>query len=332
MTRTIAAAAALLLLLAGGVRAQPSSDAEPLIVSLPDIDWSLEIHAPGFEVKSDAMSPKGEGTRTTALNAKDAITLSAFLGHSPTTGTATDARAYYWGLEMKEKERKEDIRMEDFGRMALVFYTVPLDGTRRVDRRTVSAYMAKGGIWADIQLSQDHATPETDARFREILRMVRFNDAYEADVFTAARFGTSGFMNADYAQAARHLKRSLDADATSRSLVAAEWIVIADRYGMALCRLGRFAEARDFYTAALKREGAFPMFHYNMAAAQSGLGDSQDALKSLTMAQRFAVNMPSGVRMPDPSPGQRVPKPVGQQRVQRHRRKNPRAVTAPRSR
>ena len=83
------------LLVVNIVTAEEKSS-RPIVLSLPDLNWALEINAIGFSMEDFEIAPHGNATRFQATNKKTGVVMSGFLEKAPKKGNAKDCRSYYW--------------------------------------------------------------------------------------------------------------------------------------------------------------------------------------------------------------------------------------------
>ncbi len=302
MTRLLRHAALAAALFAA---AFPSRAAETatgtLVASLPDIDWSVEVTAPGFEVRQDALAPTGEGVRIVAVDEGRRIVMSVFLGKAPAKGAAPEARDYYWSLLRQKPFRKEQVRFAEFGAMATVEYVVPEMDGRKVDHLNRSAYMSKDPCWVEIQLTRNRDTTGTQEAFDEILRGVRFNESYRPSPYDDMRYGSVFFMRRDFKAAAARMRRAYEREKEPRTLDRETWVLLVDQLGLAELVGGNPGAARTLCDEALKREPKVSVLYYNRAASYAAEGNAAEAVKDLERAYENRASMMPGRKLADPA-------------------------------
>lgn len=274
---------------------------DTLSLALPGTTWSLEIAAPGFEVLHDALSPDGAGRRITAAHREKRLAMSAFLGRAvDPAGTARDARTYYWSLMQQEGIRREQVRMGDFGTIALVEYMVPVLEGRTVNQRNMNAYLAKYGYWADVNLKLEDADVEADAVFRDLLRGIRFNESYQPTPYDRMRFGSVLLGRGDTDGAITDLERA--ADQLAKGAVADEetTALVYERLGVALLNADRTEEAVTALRRGLEAAPGHAMFSYLLARVDALAGRPDEAIANLREAYAKQRDADQGVTLPDP--------------------------------
>ena len=290
---------AMIALIAAAPAAAPTTGT--LTLAMPGTTWSLEIDAPGFMVLHDALSPDGEGRRITAFNEEKRMAMSAFLGRAADpAGDARDARAYYWSLMQQEPVRRENVRMSDFGNIAVVEHRLPtLDG-RTVNQNNMNAYLAKDGYWADVNLkTEGDAAASVDA-FRAVLRGIRFNEAYEPSAYDSMRFGSVLMARGEFDRAAATLREAVaqvkrdDNEETETKALSHE------RLAVALMQMHRDDEARAVIGEGLAMVPGHAMFNYLLARMDAQAGRADAAMENLSAAARKARVGDYPMDLPDP--------------------------------
>lgn len=294
--------AALLLLASAAVAPSAhGSTTDTLSLALPGTTWSLEIAAPGFEVLHDALSPDGAGRRISAAHREKRLAMSAFLGRAvDPEGTARDARTYYWSLMQQEGLAREKVRMADFGAIALVEYVVPVLDGRTVNQRNMNAYLAKDGHWADVNLKLEDADEDAESLFRDLLRGIRFNEAYAATPYDRMRFGSVLLGRGDTGGAIAELQGALDQLEKGAAADEETSALVHERLGMALLNAGRADDAVAVLRRGMAVVPGHAMFSYLLARVDVLAGRLDDAIGNLRAAYAKQREADQGVTLPDP--------------------------------
>lgn len=172
--------AMLLFLLYAVFALSGSAEAQTLngtiALSLPNIDWALEIRAPGFVVELKETAKGGEAARFMAANRTTGLIVSGYIEKAPKPGTAKDCREYYWGNMQKSPFKMEEIKMSEFGQMATVEYMVKEHEGIPINQKELYAYLTKDHYWMYIHLSKTAFHPDEDGFFRSVLYKVAIHN------------------------------------------------------------------------------------------------------------------------------------------------------------
>lgn len=271
-----------------------------LVLSLPELSWSLEINEPGFIIQQKEIAPDGDAVRLQAANKETGVVLSAFLEHAPRTGGSKECREYYWATAEKSHFKKEQIRKYESGPISVVEYIVPEHMGVKVNQKHVNAYLAEGDYWIDVHLSKAaHRIDENDP-FLPILKKIQINRDYVPTVVDRFQYGNIYYRAKDYRKAAFHYGKALELDKRETSLGRSIWKVLVDQLGISYGISGELPKAKDLFEWAITQEPEYAMFHYNLACAFAEMGNREQALNSLRMAIKYKENILPGESFPDP--------------------------------
>jgi len=186
----------LLMAVTTSSHAQLSGQSDrPIILSLPNVNWALEIPAGGFVIEKDQTSR--EGTRDfSAINRSAGVVMSVFLEPAPSNGSGNYCREFYWeGLKKNSPLKMDDVKMSDMGEMTVLEYIVREHQGVQVDQKHLNAYLARGNTCIDIHLSKVQFSPEDERVFTSILAGVKFRDRFST--VTAGDGGNSSTRSYD---------------------------------------------------------------------------------------------------------------------------------------
>jgi len=151
---------------------------ETIVLSVPELKWALEIDAPNFVVEQKEITPGGDNARFFATDKETGLIMSCFLEKASRSGTSKDCRDYYWERAKKSPFKKEDIKMSDFGPMALVEYVVKEHEGIVINQKHLNAYLAKDNYCVDIHLSKVNFRRGEEQLFEAILKNIRINETW----------------------------------------------------------------------------------------------------------------------------------------------------------
>lgn len=269
-------------------------------LSLPGKGWALEVGAQGFEVRQNQLSPRGDARRLFAVDRSTGVNMSVFLEKAAGKGGSHACRTYYWSRAKQSPMKKDDVKLSELGRMALVEYIVKEFSGVPVDQKNINAYLAQGETWIDIHLSKVQYKPGDRKLFDSVLKGVRIDERFSPGSFEQLAFASHFFMLRNYQKAIEYYEKALTLEKTSPKLDRRFWYVLVDSLGMAYGISGRLKEAKETLEYGISKSPKYPMFHYNLACTYAEMDDLDNAAKYLKKAFEYKENMIPGERMPDP--------------------------------
>ena len=272
----------------------------PIVLSLPQLNWALEINAPGFSMEDYEIAPHGQATRFQASNKETGIMMSGFLEKAPQKGGSEECRTYYWTRAKASPYPKMNIKMSQSGDMAIVEYLVKKYMGREVNQQNVNAYLAESDYCIDIHLSKLNYTPEDQKHFKAILSGVKIRKDYKPDSLMLSSYGDLFYWQKKYSKAISYYQQALILENNNRTMPKAFWLVLVDRLGMSYGFFGNMEKAKEIYNDAILKEPEYPMFYYNLACAYAETNNLDEAMMNLNLAYKYRENMLFGKKLPDP--------------------------------
>jgi hypothetical protein len=99
----------------------PAEQRSPVFaLTLPGLEWALEVSAPGFDVEKRTLGPRDDSIYLFASSKDTKVIISAFLEKAPRKVTPKECRDFYWSGTEKMPLKKEQIEMYDLGGMVIV--------------------------------------------------------------------------------------------------------------------------------------------------------------------------------------------------------------------
>ncbi len=140
-----------------------------IILKLPGQDKFVQIEAPGFVLEEKLIASEGDRTRFLASHGKTRMRMAVLLQKRPMEGTAQECRDFFWNKSKPVLLPEEDVRMLQFGDMAIVEYRIE-------EQKHLYAYLTKGYLWMEIHLSKDDFQPAEIALFKSVLEGIAFSE------------------------------------------------------------------------------------------------------------------------------------------------------------
>ena len=125
-----------------------------LALTLPALEWALEINAPDFNVEKRTIAPMGDAVYIFATNKKTNVILSAFLERTSTKGTPKEWRDNYWNGIKKNPLKKEQVKMYDSGAIPIMEYMIPEHLGLKVNQKHLHAFLTRENYWIHVHLSK----------------------------------------------------------------------------------------------------------------------------------------------------------------------------------
>lgn len=269
-------------------------------MSLPAIDWALQIDLKGFQFKGMELQPDCKGQQMAAFNEKSGTIISAFLEKADHPGNAAECRKFYWEKAKKSPSVKSDVALNDIAGVPVVRYLIKEYEGQKIDQGNLNAYYSKGGYWIDIHMSKVKFTENDMALFKEILASVKFIEKYKPTRTDCFRYGSKFFLAQDYKNAITWYQRFYDMEQAERQADIAFWRVAVDNLGMSYGITGNVRKSREIYDAAIAKDPEYPSFYYNLACGYAEEENFDKAMVNLEKAIKFQDNLIAGDAFPDP--------------------------------
>ena len=276
-------------------------DDSTISLSLPDLQWALELNLPGFDIKQKEVASRGNAARFHAENQKTGVIVSAFLEKAPRNGTSIDCRDFYWARAQKSPFKKDEIKQYEMKNMALIEYIVREYQGMRFNQKNINAYLAEDNYWIDIHLSKGNYQPEDDKLFESILETISIDRKHTASSYDNFYYGNIFYKQKEYKKAIPFFERALEQENRKAILGKDFFKIVVDLLGMSYGISGDLSRAKEIFQWAIIKEPEFPMFYYNLACVYAESDDMNGSIENLRNAYRYKDNMLKGEAFPDPS-------------------------------
>ncbi len=144
-----------------------------VLLTLPKLDWALEVGGAELIVEQKEITPDGKNARFMAVDWTTGILVSGFLEDRGRPATAEECRDFYFAKLKDTPPKEENIVQSKSGNMALADYVVKEYAGIKMDQKHINAYLTKGNIWMDVHLSKMSFKEEQRDQFNTILRNVK---------------------------------------------------------------------------------------------------------------------------------------------------------------
>ncbi len=112
--------------------------------------------------------------------------------------------------------------------------------------------------------------------------------------------GSKLYLAQKYKEAIGPYQQALDLEKQHSTLSPDLFRVLVDNLGISYGLTGDLKRSREVFEYGISKDGAFPLFHYNLACTYAEMDDLDRALSELALAYRNKQNMNPGEEFPDP--------------------------------
>jgi hypothetical protein len=149
---------------------------ETIAFTVSGIPWAMRIKAPGFALDQRGVESGGQGAYFMASNRATGVILSAWMENRGKSGTAKEARDYFWEGTKKAPFKMDDIKMSESGQMPTVEYLIREYREMVVNQKNLWAYFIRDQYWVNLHLSKVNFQPGEETLFKPILESVSFEN------------------------------------------------------------------------------------------------------------------------------------------------------------
>lgn len=275
-------------------------DASTVSLSLPDIQWSLNVELPGFTLNQKEIAQNGEAARFLADNRDSGVIVSAFLEKAPHSGDSTGCRSYYWGKAKDSPLRKVGIKKYELSDFALVEYIVPKFRGVEVNQKNINIYLAVDNYWIDVHISKTDYQDADEKYFRSIIDNISIDRNYTPSAYDNFSYGNLFYRQHQYNRAIPFFEASLAQEKSHSTLNRDYFKVLLDLLGISYGVSGELEKSKEVLQWAITQEPEYPLFYYNLACAYAEMNNMPDAIANLRKAYQYKNNVLEGETLPDP--------------------------------
>jgi len=304
---------------AGADRGMIQAD-EKVRTSLPGRDWSLEVEAPGFVVKTNRTLEDGR-QYLMAENSTTGVELSVFLEAAKRGAESFDCPLFlHEKLQSVTKLGMEPqgVKSSEINSMAVMEYLIPEFEGKPVQQKNLIACTTSGNVYVDVHISKIGFQESDEPVLVDALKSIQFaaNDPMPIGVAPKLNGSTAApgaaksldyfadgsrlFLTKDYKAAIEPYQKALDLEKKNPQLSKNYWRVLVDNLGMAYGITGDLAHAEDTFRYGMGKDPDYPMFYYNLACTYAERQDMAMTMEYLKRAYARKANSIEGEGMPDP--------------------------------
>jgi tetratricopeptide (TPR) repeat protein len=276
----------------------------PLTMTVPDKPVALQIDLLHLKLEQNQLDKSFTRRKIQASDAHG-WELSAFLYplDNKQTGAELSEEAFL-GFRKAAADhglKIEGIRTFDRGDFSTREYLIPDFQGQPIHQKNVFGYTVSGDMGLDFHISKSSYSAADDKFFDLLISGVRVIHDYKPDSRTEFGYGSIFYMHQDWTRASVHFERSLQLERQNRALSSTLWNVLVDNLGMAYGMSGEISKAKATFEYGIQENPTYPMFRYNLACADSELGDLDGALDQLKLAFQYKSHSNPGEGIPDPA-------------------------------
>lgn len=275
-----------------------------LILSVPGKTPALQIDLLHLKLEQNQLDESATHRRLQASDTHGWV-FSAFLYPLEKTQTAEElADEALVGLRKGATDNGFKIEaMKTFARSDFLLreYIIPDFRGQPVHQKNVFGYATSGEIGFDFHISKISYSAADDKFFDSLINGLHVMQEYKPDSVTEFGYGSIFYVHQDWARALTHYEKSLELERKKRALNPTQWNVLVDNLGMAYAMSGDVLRAKATFTYGAQENPTYPMFRYNLACADSELGDLDGALEQLKLAFQYKSYSNPGEGIPDPA-------------------------------
>lgn len=180
-------------------------------------------------------------------------------------------------------------------------YLIPEFHGQPIHQEDVFGYATSGDLGLDFHISKSSYSAADDKFLDLLVSSIHLIPDYKPDSATEFGYGSIYYLHQDWARAALHYESALQLEKQKRSLNQMQWSVLVDNLGMAYGMSEKISEAKATFEYGAQENPTYPMFRYNLACADSELGDLEGAMDQLKLAFQYKANSNPGEGVPDPA-------------------------------
>lgn len=272
-------------------------------VAFPDDSALLELGFDRFSLVDYLIGPQEEYGYWYAT-VEDVFNVSVLFMKTQADGGAQACREYFTE-KLKANSRVEftDEYLYEIGDSAVHEYQIRVYNNKKVNQKHLNVYLAAGAYWIDVHLSKILYDDIDKRFFYEFLHSVRVVSDYVYDPLVDMNYGAFYYQSGDYARSIFFYRRaeSIPGERVSIPMKTDQRRLLLERLGMSYFLSGDTGTAKTVFTRAIAEDGAYPMFHYDLARIYAGEDDLDACLETLSRAVELKTNMDRGQKFPDPA-------------------------------
>lgn len=295
---------------------QPEGSSVGLTVS--KAPWTLFITGEALVLKIQKIEPDGSRGYFMLVDEKAEMFASLFIEPVKKCKTSKECRDMLWKLGNPNWQNPQNVKLSEIGEISILELMVPEFQGKPIRQQNMYAEFVVDGYWADLHLSKTLYQDQDRGLFERMVKSVRFeskkgdvSDDRQAPSGPEERIAketmrlvaqaSAAYLKKDYKKSIQLYSKVIDLERKQATLDKNIWRVVVDNLGMSYGISGDNKKAKEVFEYGLSKDGAYPMFYYNLACAHAEMNDLDNAIKNLRLAFNYKANMIPGEQMPDPA-------------------------------
>jgi tetratricopeptide (TPR) repeat protein len=287
-------------------------------LAVPKAPWTMFISGAALVLNRQEINPDGSRGYFMLVDEKAEMFASLYIEPVNKCKTSKECRDMVWKLGNPGWQNPQNVRLSEIGEISTLELLVPEYQGRPIRQQNVYAEFVVDGYWVDLHLSKALYQDQDRGLFERMVKSVRF-EPKKGDVADDRRSqpgpdgriaketmqlvaqASAAYLKRDYKKAIQLYSKVLDLEAKQATLDKNIWRVAVDNLGMSYGISGDNKKAKEVFEYGLSKDGAYPMFYYNLACAHAEMNDLDNAIKNLRLAFNYKANVIPGEQMPDPA-------------------------------
>src|SRR5215831_11107728 len=309
-----------LILLSPSTRSVYSQQPEGSSVRLtvPKAPWTMFISGAAPVLNRQEINPDGSRGYFMLVDEKAEMFASLYIEPVNKCKTSKECRDMVWKLGNPAWQKPQNVKLSEIGEISILELLVPEYQGRPIRQQNMYAEFVVEGYWVDLHLSKALYQDQDRGLFERMVKSVRF-EPKKGDVADDRRSqpdpdgriaketmqlvaqASAAYLKRDYKKSIQLYSKVLDLEGKQATLDKNIWRVVVDNLGMSYGISGDNKKAKEVFEYGLSKDGAYPMFYYNLACAHAEMNDLDNAIKNLRLAFNYKANVIPGEQMPDPA-------------------------------
>ncbi len=275
--------------------------AEQLNLTLPHLDWALQVPGEGFTVDFQNFYEDIKGRSFQANNMTVGLVVNIYLEEAKKGGGATKLREHTFKDDKKTRFKLREIREYERDSVAYLSYVVQFGKSQTQNDMIYSyAFFSIDETWVTVRLTRLEAIPNGEAVIQDYMDKVKILTDYSPTSIEYFMYASYYYIRDKFKKAAPFYQSALDLEVAEKSLPDAYWLVLVDNLGMSYGIKGKLDEAQAVFEYGISERPDYPMFYYNLACTYADRKDLDQTLHYLSLAHDNIGNVIEGEVFPDP--------------------------------
>jgi tetratricopeptide (TPR) repeat protein len=282
-----------------------SSGLDTLRLTLPSLNWAMQVELPGYELSDMSLNGSMEGRYVSAYNDSTGMYVSIGMEENiKHFNDAVEGRDSSWKQLQPYFLEKKVLIMDTvtyvYRNLAIMDYYVGAIDGYPVLQRNVIAYIVRDKTLIMIQLAKANYSDDDVINFNKVLRSLKEISPYEHVSLEHFLDGSIYFDNRNYKLACKVYQLALDANQEDHLLDGNHLRKLIANMGLAYGLSGQIRKAVAILNNGIAFDRFYPMFYYNLACVYAGIDNLVETIYYLLQANSYKKNMPADDVFPYP--------------------------------